>query len=432
MPRCNTPICHNCNRTLTSVYRVVENHDYCESCHSDLFVTCAGCSNVFDNDICILHDGSFYCPTCFYDRWFHCRRCGTRCNRRISDLNEYSNTYCYHCFDYLFVRCIECSELVHRSVTYNNPEGESLCQGCFNSYCFTCDDCGQTIWQSDMHRANGGRYCRRCEPYHVARDWPTGEFSIPTPSYGEIGSERKFGVELETYRCPEHHTLKDKTIWGCVPDCSIEGLEFVSPILYGDEGLNEIKTFCHTVEDMDWSCNSSCGFHAHFDVTNENWESLRSIAYAYRKTYALWCAFVSESRTHNTMCGAPEYSLSDIRKIKSQSDWEYFVGQRDRFEYINWRAYFVHGTMEVRSHDATLDGGLICSWIMAHARFIDSVRNLSLSAIDELFGSNVNEYLDGFTTCVGSELAEFYSNLAGDYGKPFYRNHDTMVLPAPF
>jgi hypothetical protein len=261
------------------------------------------------------------------------------------------------------------------------------------------------------------RFCQNCGNYRL-RAWDSKPFICENPTYDKIGSTRKFGIELETSACPNHLELRNNTIWECKPDCSIEGLEFVSPVLFGDQGLNEIKVFCANARRLRWHVNRYCGYHAHFDMTNENWQSLRSIAFAYYITYELWRHFVSDARANNSMCGVPSCVLSDITEINSEEDWDYFVGKCDRFEFVNWRAYFVHGTMEVRLHDASLTTKEVLNWIKVHVRFIDFVKDLSFNDITTYFAGSIEKQFDALAKIIGSKLTDFYAGRADLFRKP--------------
>jgi hypothetical protein len=233
-----------------------------------------------------------------------------------------------------------------------------------------------------------------------------------------IGSTRRYGIELETSECRGFYELKGSTIWECKSDCSIAGKEFVTPVLVGDEGLIEIENFCSIANQRRWRVNHYCGYHAHFDVTRESWESLRSIAYAYRLTYPMWCRFVPEDRAHNSYAGAPEYELDKVASIRSASDWDYFVGARDRFEFVNWRSYLVHGSCEVRSHAGTLNAEEVCNWIMLHAKFIDLASGMTIEELAEKFGGTPAKQFSYFEDCIGSELADYYSDKSEGWGNP--------------
>jgi hypothetical protein len=205
----------------------------------------------------------------------------------------------------------------------------------------------------------------------------------------------------------------------------------VSPILYGDQGLMEILAFCTIAKQKRWSVDRYCGYHAHFNVSNESWDSLKSIAYAYRLTYEMWCCLVPERRASNPYCGAPDYALEDVGRINNASDWEYFVGARDRFEFVNWRAYLVHGSFEVRSHEGTLNGPVVCNWIKLHARFIDCVSAMSIDEIDDRFSGTVETQFAAIKEFIGEELFEIYAGLSDEYGHPLVPQ-ELVALHPPF
>jgi hypothetical protein len=289
-----------------------------------------------------------------------------------------------------------------------------LCRDCFSDICDVCDDCGNSIWIDDAIHTDDGTYCSRCHR-HSRREWEAKEFIRDNITYDIIGSTRKFGVELETSECPDHAELFDNTIWGCKTDYSISGMEFVSPILYGAQGLEAIEALCESGQG--WKIHRTCGYHVHFDVTDETWQSLRSIAYAYCKTYQLWCNFVSDYRCANHMCAAPNYSIEDILDIHSGEDWDYFVAGRDRFEFVNWRAHLVHGTIEIRIHDASLNSEEICNWVKCHAKFIDFVSSCSIADLDELLGNTVEQQFEVLCDIIGKELSAYYEGRAIRHGK---------------
>jgi hypothetical protein len=252
----------------------------------------------------------------------------------------------------------------------------------------------------------------------MCETWDSEPFDNVFPTYQEISS-RRFGVELETSECDGYEDIQDSTSWACKRDCSIDGMEFISPVLWGDQGLLAVKSFCRLAGD--WTTNRTCGYHLHLDMTGELWRNLQSIAYAYLRTYRIWTRLVNERRADNPMCGEPAYASHDIHNILSFDDWHYFVGTRDRFEFVNWRAWFVHKTLEVRLHEGTLNPTTIINWIKMHSRFVDTVRLLDLSDIDDAFGGNHYNQWKAMTDIVGSELSDFYRGRAESYGHSMTR-----------
>ncbi len=404
--------CHNCGVACEGMY--------CAACLSP--VPCSVCNKVLDPDSFMSVLGEHYCRDCFNARFTYCNICGRVIGRGNNPYGD--ECFCDRCFSREFLNCHYCGETTRRMESYSTPNDDRCCGDCFSEHCGVCDGCGGTFYSSELDR---GRCCD-CEENRG--EWESSEFIALDTEYTEVGSRRRYGVELETSDCSGYRELRGNTIWECKHDCSIEGMEFVSPILYGDAGLAEIKNFCAFARQKHWHVNRHCGYHAHFDISDESWDSLRSVAYAYRKTYQMWSRLVPASRAENSYCGSPDYDLSTLREVKNAADWDYFVGARDRFEFVNWRAYLVHGSLEVRTHAATLDGNDVCNWIKLHARFIDNVSAASIEDIDKMFQGGAENQFATLSNLVGEELSDIYAQLSHEQGHSLRRR--ASVLTPPF
>jgi len=319
--------------------------------------------------------------------------------------------YCPECFDRRFFNCTICEAMGRHNYMHTDPNGAPLCSICFNTYFIVCSDCGNTISNDEAQTIFNEVYYPECA--RRVNEWPEKDFPMENLHFDTIPSRRGYGVELETSTCEGFQELNGNTIWGCHKDVSIEGMEFVSPVLYGDEGFTEIAKFCKFARRKGFRVNRNCGYHVHFDMRNETEDSLKAIAYAYAITYPLWCALVPNNRSDNAYCGGLDYNPEEILK----EDWEYFVGKRDRFEYINWRAYLVHGSMEIRLYQGTLDATEICNWIKTHAIFIDTVKNMSFNEIKAMFSDNVYQLFKALTNIIGNDLADYWAEKAHSHGK---------------
>jgi hypothetical protein len=141
---------------------------------------------------------------------------------------------------------------------------------------------------------------------------------------------------------------------------------------------------CRLATDRDWTVDRSCGLHIHLDLADDSPEECLRIAYAYRKTYPLWKKFVTRNRADNSMCGSPQYSCMDIRTFEHIED---FAEERDRFEYVNWRAFIRYGSFEIRLYHGTLNAREICNWVALHARFMDAVKGMTFEELDAKLGA---------------------------------------------
>jgi hypothetical protein len=106
------------------------------------------------------------------------------------------------------------------------------------------------------------------------------------------------------------------------------------------------------------------------------------------------------------MCGTPQYGLEDI---KAAEHFEDFAETRDRFEFVNWRAYLCHGSIEVRVYQGSLDAHEICNWVSIHARFIDAVKGMTYDEIDGAFGCQARTNWRGLVNHIGDpDLMAFW------------------------
>jgi len=396
--------CNQCSQCSNiAIYTGPDNHLYCDYCFNQRFMACSHCGTLVSEGI-EANDHCFYCQDCYNKFFTTCYEC----NQELNPGNIYRGSddqiYCRGCFNRFFYQCSECDDISNNLTSRRTPRGNYVCDECFNDTCVICSNCGNVLWVNNANYEHDRVYCHGC--YRPANEWSMGQFNVKHPHYWRIHSQRKFGLELETSECTGHRDLKDNTIWECKHDCSIDGMEFISPILYGDEGLIEIENFCKIANNKGFRVNFQCGYHAHFDISNESEDSLKSIAYAYRRTYELWCSFVPSTRGENRMCGSPDYICQDI----VTEEFDYFVGKRDRFEFVNWRAYLVHGSFEIRLYQGTLDAREICNWIIMHSRFIDAVSKMTFTEIDTLFDVSLhNQYL-ALSKLIGSEMAIYWTD----------------------
>lgn len=259
------------------------------------------------------------------------------------------------------------------------------------------------------HTYNGQSLCQPCcNRLHGSRDnntWRPSPFDVACVSYDRIGSKRKFGVEIETSRCSDYRSLLGRTKFGAKHDPTVSGMEFDSPILYGDEGLEYIGEFLVYGNTHDWAADSGCGCHTHYDMRDESRSQFLSIAYACRKTQSLWEKFVPSRRSHGSYSHTPQWNLADFRRIVTNSDqtsMDAWISRLDceRYERVNYIAYFDHCTIEVRSLEGTVNPDTICNWITINCRFMDAVRDMSWAEIDDLFSG---DDFEGLSTLIGDD-----------------------------
>jgi Putative amidoligase enzyme len=360
-------------------------------------------------------DGTQWCKHCHNAHYVFCHDCGTVLDRSAfnsyrSDPNNPSNLYCNDCWGHSWFEC-QCGRIEPINMSYC-AEGRFICPECFHRDYLQCYNCGVSVLRSNNAGTESEPCCERC--WGHCDIWQSREWNVTPSSFELVGSTRRFGVEIETSQSNSWRDLQKKTVWGCVYECSTGGKEFVSPILQGNEGFVEIFNFCRLARERDWEVDRSCGLHIHLDISKEDSESCLRIAYAYRRTYNLWTCFVPAHRVNNSMCGTPQYSYEDITTADHIED---FVEARDRFEFVNWRAYIRHGSFEVRIYPGTLNARPICKWISLHAQFMDAAKKLSFKELDDCFGDSVSKNWTGLNKIIeNKELLDYWGRKAQGLG----------------
>ena len=141
-----------------------------------------------------------------------------------------------------------------------------------------------------------------------------------------------FGVEIETVGYASHsaiaRALSDAGIptvapgythatmftWKVVPDGSLGrgGAEIVSPILYGEDGLNQITLVAETLKAIGQRVNESTGLHVHHDARDMTATQLKSVLYLYAKAQSV-TATLLPTRVNRNWCR--DINLSEAGRI---------------------------------------------------------------------------------------------------------------------
>lgn len=223
---------------------------------------------------------------------------------------------------------------------------------------------------------------------YIDEGWERGHFGPSAPTYSKIGSERRFGVELEYNDLPDEALdLQDKTVFGAKEDCSVDGGEFDSPILYGDQGLDAVTEFCGHADRLNFRAGRGAGYHLHLDMTNETHDGLKRIALGYHYTKNLWLGSVPSWRRNFTYSRPHNWGRRDVLAWDDTDTARQFFGRLDRYLWLNMYSYCCHRTFEVRCHESLNDGFAVNAWVIAHTRFSDAMSELGVGKITRTFGN---------------------------------------------
>lgn len=177
-----------------------------------------------------------------------------------------------------------------------------------------------------------------------------------------------------------NHSLRSH--WKLTTDVSLSrnGYELVSPILRGDDGLEQIRTVCKVLNEFGCTVNRSCGLHVHHDMNNAQFHEWKNAAILYVKYEEQIDKLMAPSRRGNgaqyvrsTHRGNKDWMFEQLTRATTLSDVRR-VFNNDRYHKLNVTDGNYHGTIEFRHHGGTIDGDKIAAWVSLTAGIMSSAR----------------------------------------------------------
>lgn len=196
--------------------------------------------------------------------------------------------------------------------------------------------------------------------------------------------ERNFGVEIEAYNCTRERLARELDAagirvqiegynhtdhadhWKLVTDASLEGndtFELVSPILHGEQGLEQLERVCWVLDLCNVRVNDTCGLHVHMDAAEFDLQAWKNLILTYKRLEGVIDSFMPRSRRNNSYCvgltGISESTIaraSDIGQLRAAFN-------NDRYHKVNLEAYVRHRTVEFRQHGGSTNFTKMSAWI---------------------------------------------------------------------
>ena len=240
-------------------------------------------------------------------------------------------------------------------------------------------------------------------------------------------SDFTFGTEIElTMPIPNYEVARllernGFARWNVVHDGSVAapvrgtyGMEVVSPVLQGADGLEEVKRVMDFLRANGGKVNRSCGLHVHIGVRGMKISRLRKIAAAFLNAEAAMDELMPPARLNNRYCqsngrfhggnfGRLE-SAGTVNAIAEAMNGGHSTQHYTHHRYykLNFQSFVRHGTIEFRQHSGTVESEKACAWI----RLVASFCAAAASASEMPARSNVS--LDQLLSCVNDEAVRSY------------------------
>lgn len=215
----------------------------------------------------------------------------------------------------------------------------------------------------------------------------------------------KFGIEIEAFSyttsrreiarliteegvdCYEEgYNHSTRSHWKIVYDISVTGggsnsIEVVSPILYGEDGLQQVKTVLSVLEQYA-KVDRTCGIHVHHDASEHTVQNIRTLGKMYLNYESNIDSILPKSRreNNNRFChsmiggyGSGERNYDEMWEMYSNAKSIHNIveNQNTRYQKLNFKAYVVHGTIEFRQHSGSLDFEKVSNWVLLTGSFME-------------------------------------------------------------
>jgi len=232
-------------------------------------------------------------------------------------------------------------------------------------------------------------------------------------------TNRKFGVEIEFLAtvsreevvrkiCSNGITCYDEGYnhddhidhWKLVRDGSC-GLELVSPILSGEDGLRQIEAVCDALREVGAKVDTSCGLHVHVDARDLSEKEVAKVFIAYSRYEPLFDALLPVSRRGNLnrFCLSIKDAVSLAADYANNLQHTYRRQYGTRYLKVNLESLIRHGSIEFRQHSGTIESEKINNWVVLMVGFVDEIIKyrmatklpvMTLASFKTLFGIKSN------------------------------------------
>ncbi len=215
-------------------------------------------------------------------------------------------------------------------------------------------------------------------------------------------TDRKFGIEIEAGNVPTHELESalnrafaeagldmtaeqegynhiTRSHWKITSDASVNlrnAFEVVSPILQGQNGLDQLEVVCRTLNELGATVNVSCGLHVHLNSTDLTVGEILSVYNRYADFGSQIDTVVSPSRR-----GEGARYVSEINKLTgSYKSKQRLANARGKYHKVNLVNVSQRGTIEFRQHQGTTDYDKITHWLSFLQHFVEASRKFTTTS----------------------------------------------------
>lgn len=186
------------------------------------------------------------------------------------------------------------------------------------------------------------------------------------------------GVEARN----EGYTHRRTHHWKIVTDASLSGraCEVVSPVMRGEEGIEEVRKVCKLLASAGARVDRQCGLHVHVGTDGLTGSDVTAIVQRYARFEDTIDSFMPPSRrgsrNHNCM-SMTEWARRAERTRRAVRDIRSAISLfPERYSKINVTAYNRHRTIEFRHHSGTCNASKVENWVRFVLHFVEASRGM--------------------------------------------------------
>lgn len=245
-----------------------------------------------------------------------------------------------------------------------------------------------------------------------------------------------FGIEIECILSVDRDTLVQKlqdvgvsanietynhnisfSNWKITTDgsiCDLNGIELVSPILKGEEGLKTVRKVYKVLKDLNTKVDKNCGFHVHVGVKDETLDFFKNLYKIYAGFEGVIDGFMPPSRrlNNNRYCKSISFMKDKISSIDNIREIERLISHtvpgESRYVKLNINSFWRQGTIEFRHHSGTVNSSKALSWIMVCLRMVERAKKELSQGMQDVVSETivyVNPPMPSFSRSYSREAA---------------------------
>ena len=174
--------------------------------------------------------------------------------------------------------------------------------------------------------------------------------------------------------------------WKIVTDGSLgdysRGVEVVSPVLSGEDGIAQMRLVCEALTDFGCTVNQSAGFHVHVGAAGSGLGFFKKLVRLYQTYERVIDGMMPASRRASTNTysrslqgAAPDAinaatSLGQLAQVITRAS----RAQADRYHKVNITAFSRHSTVEFRQHSGTVDATKAENWVRLCLKMVEAAK----------------------------------------------------------